>query len=221
MAALKSIMKTAGWYSLIIPENHIEIDSVAKLEVASDYAVMALKQYMDKFFAYNRKQWEAPYMSYYALKADDSNFVKEYTIKYTVDTSKDIGAETIGKFVDDVNSAIKKDSCIKGFEISAHHDIITAFDFTKHLYAPLVSVQDDFHNIEVSPVSMNEGEKKFVKLVNQYVEENQSVFDGKGLYLLRNKSKSGMGFFEAGNFYPDFILWITEPGVQRISFKQK
>ncbi len=31
----------------------------------------------------------------------------------------------------------------------------------------------------------------------------------KELYLLRNLSKGrGVGFFEAGNFHPDFILWL-------------
>jgi hypothetical protein len=42
--------------------------------------------------------------------------------------------------------------------------------------------------------------------------------EGKSLYLLRNKSKVGMGFFEAGNFYPDYILWIDTPEKQYISF---
>ena len=41
---------------------------------------------------------------------------------------------------------------------------------------------------------------------------------GQTLYLLRNKSKVGMGFFEAGNFYPDYVLWIDMPDVQYISF---
>lgn len=27
-----------------------------------------------------------------------------------------------------------------------------------------------------------------------------------------------MGFFEAGNFYPDYVLWIDAPDVQYISF---
>lgn len=28
----------------------------------------------------------------------------------------------------------------------------------------------------------------------------------------------GIGFFEAGNFYPDFILWLLIPGKQYVSF---
>ena len=39
------------------------------------------------------------------------------------------------------------------------------------------------------------------------------------LYLLRNMSKGrGVGFFEAGNFHPDFIIWLLVKGRQYISF---
>jgi hypothetical protein len=43
--------------------------------------------------------------------------------------------------------------------------------------------------------------------------------EGKRLFLLRNLAKRGVGFFEAGNFYPDFILWcLNKDGTQRICF---
>ncbi len=46
-----------------------------------------------------------------------------------------------------------------------------------------------------------------------------SFFDHKELYLLRNLSKGrGVGFFEAGNFYPDFILWLLVAGRQHVVF---
>ena len=59
---------------------------------------------------------------------------------------------------------------------------------------------------------------KFVDYLKTYVENNTSELENKSLYLLRNKSKIGMGFFEAGNFYPDYILWIDTPEEQYISF---
>lgn len=40
----------------------------------------------------------------------------------------------------------------------------------------------------------------------------------KELYLLRNKSKKGIGFFDASGFYPDFIVWIIAGSHQYISF---
>ena len=58
----------------------------------------------------------------------------------------------------------------------------------------------------------------FVDYLKEYVESHSSELEGKSLYLLRNKSKVGMGFFEAGNFYPDYILWIDTEDKQYISF---
>src|SRR5699024_5737250 len=40
----------------------------------------------------------------------------------------------------------------------------------------------------------------------------------RSLFLLRNTSRKGIGFFEANNFYPDFILWQVEGEKQYIAF---
>ena len=47
---LLEILQTDGWYVLLIPKHHLEINTLAKLDAATDYAIMALKSYMDKFF---------------------------------------------------------------------------------------------------------------------------------------------------------------------------
>lgn len=54
--------------------------------------------------------------------------------------------------------------------------------------------------------------------LREYVETHGDVLEGKALYLLRNKSKAGLGFFEAGNFYPDFLLWIDTADKQYLTF---
>jgi hypothetical protein len=38
------------------------------------------------------------------------------------------------------------------------------------------------------------------------------------LYLLRNKSKKGIGFFDTTGFYPDFIIWLVIGKHQYVSF---
>ena len=68
---------------------------------------------------------------------------------------------------------------------------------------------------------MNEGEREFVEDLQKYCEGNPEYFaqGERELYLLRNQSRgSGIGFFEAGNFYPDFILWILNQDKQYVSF---
>ncbi len=72
--------------------------------------------------------------------------------------------------------------------------------------------------IQISPVSLNDGEKTFVDLLESYTNLNPTILQDKTLCLLRNKSKAGIGFFEAANFYPDYILWIDTPDKQYITF---
>ena len=44
-------------------------------------------------------------------------------------------------------------------------------------------------------------------------------FKERPLFLLRNLSRGrGVGFFEAGNFYPDFIIWLLDGEQQFITF---
>ena len=51
-----------------------------------------------------------------------------------------------------------------------------------------------------------------------FEKKHTAFFKEKELYLLRNVSKKGIGFFEAGNFYPDFILWLLVGDKQYVSF---
>ena len=52
-----------------------------------------------------------------------------------------------------------------------------------------------------------------------YFEINKDYFEDKELYLLRNQGKGrGVGFFEANNFYPDFVMWLIYNNKQYITF---
>jgi hypothetical protein len=89
--------------------------------------------------------------------------------------------------------------------------------FGQHLYQPLIHLKSNL--VEVRPVSLNEGERDFVLDLQKYYEADRSFFADKELYLLRNLSRGrGIVFFEAGNFYPDFILWLLIGGNQYVCF---
>lgn len=48
-----------------------------------------------------------------------------------------------------------------------------------------------------------------VEDVELFHYETPAFFADKELYILRNLRKGhGVGFFEARNFHPDFILWL-------------
>ena len=89
--------------------------------------------------------------------------------------------------------------------------------FDRHLYQPLLYMDNNV--VEVSPVALNKGERRFVEDLKTYHDTSTQFFADKELYLLRNLSRGrGVGFFEAGNFHPDFIVWLLVAGRQYVIF---
>ena len=89
--------------------------------------------------------------------------------------------------------------------------------FSKHLYQPLLYL--DTNIVKIRPAPLNKGERMFVEDLKAFHEGNARFFRRKELYLLRNFSKGrGVGFFEAANFHPDFILWLLSGGQQDVIF---
>lgn len=215
---LLAILQTDGWYGLLIPNNHVEINSLVKLEAATDYAIMVLKSYMDKFFKYEKERWEAPLLEYAILDADDSNFVDEYTISYAQQHALDTTGDELEIFISEISAVLQANNGLDVYKKDSFRGRLVMFDFRSHLYAPLICLEKSNLKIQVSPVALNTDEMLFVDHLKTYVENHSSELEGKSLYLLRNKSKVGMGFFEAGNFYPDYILWIDTEDKQYISF---
>lgn len=215
---LLDILREDGWYRLLIPQNHLEINSIAKLEAATDYAVMALKSYMDKFFKYEKERWEAPRLEYAILDADDSNFVDEYTLTYAQQSAMDPTGDELEAFVAEMSAVLQANNGLDVYKKDPFHGKLVLFDFRSYLYAPLICLEKSNLKIQLSPVALNTDEMRFVDYLKAYVDNHAAELVDKSLYLLRNKSKVGMGFFEAGNFYPDYILWIDTPETQYISF---
>ena len=73
--------------------------------------------------------------------------------------------------------------------------------------------------ISTKPLGLNQGERRFIEDLREYcMEEQNGALTSKELFLLRNISRKGIGFFQNSNFYPDFILWIRSGTAQRIIF---
>jgi hypothetical protein len=89
--------------------------------------------------------------------------------------------------------------------------------FGRHLYEPLLYLDQNI--VEISPVALNKGERYFVEDLKIFHDNDGGFFADKQLYLLRNLSKGrGVGFFEAGNFHPDFIVWLLIGNEQHVIF---
>ena len=98
--------------------------------------------------------------------------------------------------------------------------VIKACRFGMHLFQPLFHVKKG-GKITILPVALNKSEFQFVEDLKDWVDKNTSRLNNEGreLFLLRNLSRGkGVGFFEAGNFHPDFILWIIKDEKQYVTF---
>ncbi len=86
----------------------------------------------------------------------------------------------------------------------------------RHFYQPLLAAAQGL-DFQVTPESLNKGERDFVKDIQQAYEAK--VFDGYDIYLLRNQTGQGaVGVFIDGGFNSDFILWLVKGDEQNVIF---
>ncbi len=201
------LLSEPEWYRLFIPADQLEFRSFDQFRRWQEVALVLLKKYCDRYYKFRKEEFESDHLEYRELTPDDDNFIEEYL--FLIEQSRDDIVDKLGELKELVESGKLSD-----FEFQN----LRAINFNRHLYTPLVYVKSDF--VEVKPVILEtESERDFVLDLQQFCERKPDYFEGKELYLLRNLSRGrGIGFFEAGNFYPDFIIWLLVEGKQYISF---
>jgi hypothetical protein len=201
------LLADSSWYVLYIPREEMEVRSFSQVRQWQEIASALLRKYCDRFYKIRKAEYEKDHLEYRTLREDDGNFIDDYL--FLIDQSrKDIVTK-----LEEIKEIIESGK-LRDFEIfQGLHPIF----FGQHLYQPLIYVNNDL--IEVKPVSLNDGERDFVLDIQTFCTKNKDFFSGKELYLLRNMTRGrGIGFFEAGNFYPDFILWLIKGGRQFVNF---
>jgi hypothetical protein len=206
---LAALLRRKDWYVLLIPKEEMHFRSFQQVLRWQEIAGALFKKYLDRYYKFRKQEFEGGHLKYRELSADDPNFIHEYRL--FIEQSR----EAIVQKLEEIKELISAGN-LRNVEFRSLHAI--AFD--RHLYEPLIYVGDDL--VEVKPVVLeNEGERDFVLDLQKFCEssDDKEFLKGKELYLLRNLSRGrGIGFFEAGNFYPDFILWLVVNGKQYVNF---
>jgi hypothetical protein len=204
---IPELLMDSSWYVLYIPSEEMDARSFEQVRHWQEIAATLLRKYCDRFYKVRKADFEKDHLEYKTLTEDDGNFIDNYL--FLIDQSrKDIVTK-----LEELKQMIASGK-LRDFEM--FHGIQPIL-FGQHLYQPLVYINSDI--IEVKPVALNEGERDFVLDLQQFCAQNKGYFKDKELYLLRNMSRGrGIGFFEAGNFYPDFIMWVLGDGKQYINF---
>jgi hypothetical protein len=207
--SLEALLGRKDWYTLFIPKEEMEFRSFQQVLRWQEIAVALLKKYLDRYYKFKKQEFEGSHLEYRELSEDDPNFIHEYRL--LIEQSRKDIVQKLEKI---------KGLISEGKLRNVKFQSLRAIAFDRHLYKPLIYVGNDL--IEIKPVVLeNEGERDFVLDLQEFCESNEGkeFLNGKELYLLRNLSRGrGIGFFEAGNFYPDFILWLLVDGKQYVNF---
>ena len=215
---IAELLNDQSWYTLFIPPKILEFRDFEQIRLWEQIAVALLKKYCERFYNYKKSAAEAPHLQYVELTPDDENFIEgdQYVVRLDEDNA------TLQRQLGDLRATIIrlreaiKDHNFSGIVLEGLGPEFRPLFVEEHLYHPLIYAT----GIEVTPVALNDGERQFIEDLHDYYQaEKTRLFAGKELYLLRNRSRGrGIGFFEAGNFYPDFIVWILSEEVQYITF---
>ena len=138
------------------------------------------------------------------------DFIYEYTVTKEFPTQDELNA--FSKQVKNAES--------DAFQENPHAQIKNRLQLPlprghRHIYLPLMlppeAVEDEHHNVKVSPDRLNAGEKKFVENLTEYIKLNYQRNERYEFYLMRNAQKIGIYLeSDAGSYYPDFVLWVAD-----------
>jgi len=204
------LLENPDWYNLDIPEYELSFtgpEPLRRVPMWQEIAVTLLKKYVDRYYKTKREEWESTRRETYLVDGTDPNFFPEYRFEVALEH-----ADTILETLKRLRKAIEE-----GKLKDCRFGPLSVLSFARHLYDPLVHLGNK--DVSVKPVALNDGERNFVCDLRECWDNHREVFRGAELYLLRNMSRSkGVGFFEAGNFYPDFILWLLRDGHEYVTF---
>ncbi len=203
-ATISALLADRHWYTLYIPPQELMLNRFDRVRVWQQIAEALLTGYCERLYKYRKQEWESEHAEVFELTPDDPNFIEEYT--FHIERNEEALIEQLKTLEADVRSG-------RLFSYSG----VQALAWNPHLYAPLIHISGNAM-VELSPVELNAGEWQFITDLKKFHEEQGDFFTGKQLYVLRNRSKKGIGFFEAGNFYPDFIVWLLVGDRQYVNF---
>jgi hypothetical protein len=212
-AVILELLNDPSWYTLLIPAEELAFDSFERVRLWEEIALALLKKYTERYYTFCKREWELPHLEYRELDADDPNFpnIKEGGEPYYKILIERSQEEIIAK-LEELKGLIVRGE-LRPWEFRG----LKVIWFGRHMYQPLLYLDQEL--VQISPMPLNRGERLFVVDLKAVHETAGDFFDDKELYLLRNLSKGrGVGFFEAGNFHPDFIVWLLQGSRQDVVF---
>lgn len=208
------------WYTLFIPAAELNVTTFADIRKQEDILLQLLTDYTDRFYKALKTGYEGQFYDITYIDENHGSMLKLY--QFAIENSDDglmyqTRLEVLKKLVEDGKIG-------EASQWNAPHMVAISFD--RHLYYPLLGLEDkDAVPLKLRPLAFDApSEWMFVRDLEAFYNSSagKEVIGRRSLYLLRNadREEKGLGFALAGNFYPDFLLWLVDDatGKQWLTF---
>lgn len=224
----KFVESRDDWYLLYVPDSAMEIRCFADVQTQQDILLQLLKEYTDQFYRRLKAAYEQQFMETMIVTEENGSFFDEYKMLFGEEENIPYEREQTVKKIEELADLIRDKKIEQAMNWQSPLAEFKAVCFNSHLFYPLISFDKSTGlPIKISPLPFDaESEVKFIH--DLMIAEESGLaklakwLDGKSLYLMRNADRKdkGLGFALAGNFYPDFLLWVVdyENGKQWLNF---
>jgi hypothetical protein len=206
----KDIVKnllTSQSLKLSVSSDILAVKGKKDIEKLEEIALLIIKKYIEKFYEKRAKEFQRDNLKYETAENKKGQLllpfkVEEKDYKYIVQIKKDEKdlIHKIKKLIKNLDDLYEKET-----------GELPRVYIDRHLFLPIL-IKDKSKKIDkITPEGLEDSEVNFIDGLRKYLKENEEKLKGFEIYLLRNFSKSGVGFqLEWFQFYPDFIMWIKK-----------
>ena len=204
-------------YELYAPAALLQWTNFNDLARLQQIVVVILKSYAERYYNLQRKAWESKNLEYRRLDRSDDNLrptiLADGRAGYVVKVNRNKP-----ELVEAVRALIEEGSRLYRQDL----DELPNVYFDRHLYQPLLAagITTGLPSSRTRHPARRHQDRAggpepwrgaFPRKLREFLQANPAYLGQRRLYLLRNLSRGkGIGFFEADDFYPDFILWLVD-----------
>ncbi|CRM63851.1 DEAD/DEAH box helicase family protein [Pseudomonas sp. 52 E 6] len=211
---------SSDWYTLFIPAAGLSVAGFNDIRKQEDILIRLLTDYTDRFYKTLKTGYEGQFYDVIRLEEDHGSMLKLY--QFEIENTDD--GLAYQEKLEVLKKLVAEGKIGEASKWNAPHMVAISFD--RHLYYPLLSLEDkEAVPLKMRPLAFDApSEWDFVRDLEAFYNSanGQAIIGARSLYLLRNADSQakGLGFALAGNFYPDFLLWLVDnvTGKQWLSF---
>jgi len=207
---IRKLLNDRTWYRVVVPSGKLEFSDFGNVALWQEMAAEILQKFSEEYYNFCKAAFIEPRLELREIEAGDGSLPEADEYQLIVDASETALINDIQNLTSEIST--RKVGVLRAGDLKGCL-------FGTHLYEPVLHAAKG-SKIQIAPVSLNESEFEFVDDLRLYIERDQERLNAEGteLFLLRNESRGrGVGFFEAGNFYPDFLLWLVKDGRQHLA----